>query len=96
MAGRGDEADAEALDVVECVVEGVDLQFAAVARSRINFPDGEAAAEPAPRRPVHAAREFDECRVIRMRRRLGERTLEQATEKGLAHVLTGRVPSMSS
>ena len=96
MAGRGDEADAEALDVVESIVEGVDLQFAAVARPCIDFPDGEAAAEPAPRRPVHTAREFAERRVIRSGWRLGERALEQAAEKGLAHILTGRDPSMSS
>src|SRR5207245_4658063 len=48
VAGRGDEADAEALDVVEGVVERVDLELAGVAGSRIDLADRETAPE-APR-----------------------------------------------
>ena len=47
MAGRGHEADAEALDVVEGVVERVDLELAAVAGTRVDLADAETAAEPA-------------------------------------------------
>ena len=46
MAGRGHEAQAEALEIVEGVVERVDLQLAGVARAGVDFADGEAAAEP--------------------------------------------------
>src|SRR6266566_6284266 len=48
VAGRGDETDAEALDVVEGVVERVDLELARVAGSRIDLADRETAPE-APR-----------------------------------------------
>jgi hypothetical protein len=36
MARRGDEAQAKTLKVVECVIEGVDLELAAVARAGIH------------------------------------------------------------
>ena len=52
MARRGDEAQAEALEIVERIVERVDFQFAAVARAGIDFADRQAAAEPALRRTV--------------------------------------------
>src|SRR5512134_1679823 len=39
----GDEAQAEALEVVKHVVERVDLELATVARSGIDLADGEAA-----------------------------------------------------
>ena len=69
MARRGDEAQAEALEVVEGVVERVDLQLAAVAGAGVDLADRERAAEPlraprdrrcararrAPRRPAPAA-----------------------------------------
>ena len=45
MARRGDEAKAEPLDVVEGVAERVDLEFAGVARARVDVPDREAAPE---------------------------------------------------
>ena len=52
MARRGDEAQAEALQVVERVVECVDFQFAAVAGAGVDLADRQAAAEPALRRAV--------------------------------------------
>ena len=64
MARRGDEAQAEALEVVEGVVERVDFQLAAVAGAGIDLADGEAAAEPAPRRAIDARRQS-----LRARRR---------------------------
>jgi hypothetical protein len=42
MAGRGDESQAEALEVVEGVVQRVDLELAGIARSGIDLADGEA------------------------------------------------------
>ena len=47
VARRGDEPDAEALDVVDRVVERVDLQLAAVARSGVDLADRQRAAEQA-------------------------------------------------
>ena len=46
MARRGDEAQAEALEVVEGVVERVDLELAAVAGAGVDLADRETAAEP--------------------------------------------------
>src|SRR5437016_9857908 len=40
VARRGDEADAEALDVVDGIVEGMDLELAAVARAGIDLANG--------------------------------------------------------
>ena len=57
MARRGDEAQAEALEVVERVVERVDLQLAAVAGAGVDLADRQAAAEPAARRAVDAWRQ---------------------------------------
>ena len=56
MARRGDEAQAEAFQVVERVVERVDFQFAAVAGAGIHLADRQAAAEPPLRRAVEVAR----------------------------------------
>jgi hypothetical protein len=47
-AGGGCEVDAEPFAVVECVVHGVDLQLAAVARSRIHLADGQAPVKGLP------------------------------------------------
>ena len=49
---------AEALEIVEGVVERVNLQLAAVARAGIDLADRQAAAEPPPRRPVEPARQL--------------------------------------
>ena len=46
---RGDEAQAEALEIVEGVVERVDFKLAAVAGAGVDLADREAAAEPAAR-----------------------------------------------
>ncbi len=45
VARRGRELDAEALDVIDRVVERVDLQLAAVAGAGIDLADGDRAAE---------------------------------------------------
>ncbi len=45
MARRGDEAQAEPLEIVEGVVERVDLKLATVARAGVHLADGKAAPE---------------------------------------------------
>jgi hypothetical protein len=46
MPRRGDEAQAEALEIVEGVVEPVDFEFAAIARPGIDLADRQASAQP--------------------------------------------------
>ena len=73
MARRGDEAQAEAFEIVERVVERVDFQFAAVAGAGIDLADRQAAAEPPARRAVEARGELGERASSGDGRRLGER-----------------------
>ena len=47
MAGAGNEAQPEALQVMHDVAEGVELQLAAIAASGVHVADGQAAAEAA-------------------------------------------------
>src|SRR5262249_18348761 len=54
MARRGHEAQPEALDIVECVVERMDFQLAAVAGPGIYPEDRKAPPEPAARGGVDA------------------------------------------
>ena len=58
MARRGDEAQAEALDVVIGVVERVDFELASIAGSGVDLADREAAAEPPPRGVADGGGEF--------------------------------------
>ena len=67
MARRGDEAQAEALEIVEGIVERMDFQLAAVAGAGIDLADREAAAEPAPRGAIDAAGELGQRRIVRAR-----------------------------
>jgi hypothetical protein len=48
MARRGHEPDAEALEVVIGIVQGVDLQFASVAGAGIDLANRETPPEPPP------------------------------------------------
>ena len=64
MTGRGDEVQAEALKIVEGVVERMDLELAAVAGAGIDLADRQAAAEPPPRRMIDARRQLRQCRVV--------------------------------
>ena len=60
MARRGDEAQAEALEIVEGVVERVDLELAAIAGAGIDLADGEAAAELRARHAAEICRKLGE------------------------------------
>jgi hypothetical protein len=67
VARRCDEAQTEALEIVERIVQRVDFQFAAVARTGIDLADRQAAAEPPPRGTVELP-----CKLAkRARRRRG-------------------------
>jgi hypothetical protein len=85
VARRGDEADAESLQIVESVVERVDLEFTAVAGASIHFADGEAAAEPTVRRPVQALRQLRQTILVGSRCGFRQWSVEQAAENNLAH-----------
>ena len=67
MARRGDEAQAEALEVVERVVERVDFEFAAIAGAGIDLADRERAAELARARAVDALAQARRARPRRAR-----------------------------
>ena len=87
VARRGDEAQAEALEVVEGVVERVDLQLAAVAGAGIDLADRQAAAEPAARGAVDALPRAR--RAPRRRRAAAPRSAaprSRLLEQQLAHV----------
>jgi hypothetical protein len=81
MPRRSDEAEAEPLDVVKGVVEGVDLEFAAVARAGIDLADRQAAPQPTARRVVDLPGQFGERGIVRCRRRLGQRRARQAAKE---------------
>ena len=83
MARRGDEPQAEALDVVIGVVERVDFQLASIAGSGIDLADRQAAAEPSPRGLAERRGELRHGGVIGRRRPLGERPAKYAFEKQL-------------
>ena len=85
MTGRRDEAQAEALKIVEGVVECVDFKLAAVAGAGIDLADCQAAAEPAPRRALDARRQFGKRGAIRCRRRFGQRPAGEAFQQCSAH-----------
>ena len=68
MARRGDEAQAEALEIVEGVVQRVDLELAAIAGPGIDLADGEAAAKLPPRGAIEICRKLGEGRIVGLRR----------------------------
>ncbi len=85
MARRGDEAQAEPLEIVEGVAQRVDLELAAVAGAGIDLADREAAPEARTRRTVDRVSELGERHLIARGRRFGQRHLEQAFQEQLAH-----------
>jgi hypothetical protein len=87
MARRGNEAEAEALDVVIGVVKRVDFEFASIAGSGIDLAYRETSAETPPRRAADGGCEFVHRGIVRGRRLLGERLAKQAFKKQLAHLV---------
>ena len=73
MARRGDKAQAEAFEIVEGVVEGVNFKLTAVARAGIHFTDCQAVAESPLCRVLDMRRQFGKRRLVRSRRLLGQR-----------------------
>jgi hypothetical protein len=88
MAWRGDEAQAEALEIVEGVVKRVDLELASVARPGIDLADGEAPAKLPPRGAIEICRKLGQGRVVRLRRRLGHASTHYILEEKSTHVRT--------
>ena len=96
MARRGDEAQAEALQVVERIVERVDLQLAAVAGAGIDLADRQAAAEPAPRRALDVRRRVRQRRIVRPGAASVSGRASRLSNRSLRMALRDRVPSTSS
>ena len=97
MARRRDKAQAETFEIVEGVVERMDFQFAAVAGAGIDLADRQAAAQPPARGAIDLRGEFGQRRVVRGRRRLGQRP-RAGLRAGFCACrrLRGRVPNRSS
>lgn len=77
VAGRGDEAQPEALQDVDHAGQGVDLQLAAVAGAGVHLPDRQAAAEPPLRRGVEPLDKGLYHLLRHLRRRVGERLRDE-------------------
>ena len=86
MARRGNEAEAEALDVVVGVIQRVDFKFASIAGSGVDFAYRKAPAETPPRGKANGHCEFGHRGIVRRRRLFGERPAKQAFKKQLAHL----------
>jgi hypothetical protein len=87
MSRRGNEAEAEAFDVIVGIVKRVDFQLASVTRSSVDLAYGEASAKPPPRGTTNCCCEFGDRRIVRRRRLLSEWPAEQTFKKQLAHLL---------
>src|SRR3974390_217272 len=85
MPRRGDETHAEALEIVERVVQRVDFQFAAIARAGVDLTNGERTPEPRASGAVHVRGEFGERGLVRPRRGLRQRCVRNAFEQSAAH-----------
>ena len=77
MARRGDETQTEPFDIVEGIVEGVDLEFAAVARTGIDFANGQRPAEALSRDAFERRAEPRSTPPGRHRRGFGQRTVQR-------------------
>src|SRR5262249_51787504 len=85
MARRGDEAQTEALEVIEWIAEGVDLELASVARAGIDLADRQTAAETLLRQCFDLAGEFPERRIARARPLHRARTAQQVFSDDFPH-----------
>src|ERR1700730_16574098 len=85
MARRGHEFQAETLDVVDRIADGVDFELAAVARSRIDLADGQRAAEPLAGALAQRLGCFLERSSVRTRPRDRGRALAQGVEQERSH-----------
>ncbi len=88
MPGRGDETKAETLQVVKRILEGVELELAAVAGARVDESKGEASSEPLSRSLLEPKAEVSNKGFVYGRRRLGETGWDHAEKGGAAR--TGR------
>jgi hypothetical protein len=83
MTRRRDEAQAEALQVVERVVQRMDFQLAAVAGAGIDLANCQTAAETALRGAVELRTKLGEFRIVRDGfRDRGTQALEECPQHG--------------
>ena len=85
MAGRSNETQPEAIQIIECVVEGVDLKLAAVARAGIDFADRKAAPKSRTGDAIEACGKLAQHGVIGRGSRFGKRPADKALEQKAAH-----------
>ena len=85
MPRRRYEMQSETFQVIKGVVERVDLEFAPVARTGINLPNREAAAQTPARSAPNAGAQLSQHLFIRDRRRFGQRAAHETLEENSAH-----------
>ena len=86
MARRGDEPEAEALDVVVSVVERVNPELAFIAGAGIDLAYRQTSAQTPPRGAANGCCEFGHRGIVGRRRRFGEGPAEQALKKQLGYL----------
>jgi hypothetical protein len=85
MARRGNEVEAEPLQIVIGIVQRVDFQFAAVAGTGIHFSNRQTTAESSPRRSIDLRAQLSQRRFGRGGRGDRQRQSQQILKQQLAH-----------
>ncbi len=85
MTRRGNEAEPEAFEIIECILQRVDFQLAAITGAGIDLADRERAAKATPGCTVNAPCQFGKRRIVDRRRRFGHGFLQQLLKNELAH-----------
>jgi len=81
VAWRCHKTNAESLQIVQDIVKGVDLEFAAIAGARIDLANGKRSTQPPSGRTVHLRCKFSHGGIVPDRCRLGKRPVYDAPEK---------------
>jgi hypothetical protein len=81
MAWRCHKTNSESLQIVKDIVEGVYLEFAAVAGTRIDLANGKRSTQPTSGRTVYLRRKFGHGGIVPDRWRLGKWPVHDAPEK---------------
>ena len=68
----------------------MDLELATVARARVDFANEERAAEAKPRGAIDVSGELGEGCLVDLRRRFGQRTMDEALEEHPTHLRSRR------
>ena len=96
VAWRRDETHAEALDIVDGIVERMDLQFAAIAGAGIDFANGKRAAEQPARPRLQRLADLLVCGGVRGGRGDAAPDVSANSDRSSSVRIRYRVPNTSS